>query len=368
MMSKPTRLDAPAGGRLTIDLGALVANWRTVARLSGPAQAAAVVKGDAYGTGAAQAAAALAAAGCRTFFVALPSEGAAVRAAAPSADVYVLNGFAAGAGAFHVAHRLRPVLGGSGEIADWLAETGGGGEPAALHVDTGMHRLGLAMPEAAALAADSAAIARLRPALVMSHLACADTPDHPLNARQAARFDEVRALFPSIPGSLANSAAVAGLPYLCHDLTRPGIALYGGRWSAAAAPLSAVATLEARIVQVRDVSPGETVGYGAAFAADRPARVAILAVGYADGYHRRAGDGGAVAAIGGVRVPLAGRISMDLTAVDVTGLPPGAAERGGWVELYGPTVPVDDVAAAAGTIGYELLTAMGRRFERVYRR
>lgn len=364
-MSKPLRLDAPAGGRLAVDLAALVRNWRTVSRAAAPAETGAAVKGDAYGTGIERTVAALSAAGCRTFFVALPAEGVRVRAAAPEAAVYVLNGYVASAGALYRAHRLQPVIGTPAEVADWLDDTGGLGDAVAIHVDTGMNRLGLTIAEAGALAADEAVCARLRPALVMSHLACADVPDHPLNRAQMERFAAVRRLFPGVPGSLANSAAIAALPGARHDLARPGIALYGGRWSAGAAALETVATLEARVVQVRDVAPGDAVGYGAAFTAARPSRIAILALGYADGYPRRAFDAGTFAAVDGIRVPLAGRVSMDLISVDVTDLPP-ADLRGRWVELFGPTVPVDEVAARCGTIGYELLTAVGRRVERRY--
>jgi alanine racemase len=365
-MSRLERLEAPAGGRFTVDLAALVRNWRALARASAPAETGAAVKADAYGTGIERTAAALAGAGCRTFFVALPAEGVRVRAAAPDADVYVLNGFTAGAGALYRARRLRPVIGTPAEIADWLGETGGLGEPVAIHVDTGMNRLGLTLAEAGALAADPATRARLRPALVMSHLACADVPDHPLNGLQMERFAAARRLFPDLPGSLANSAAIAALPAARHDLVRPGIALYGGRWAASAPPLETVATLEARVIQVREIAAGESVGYGAAYTATRPSRIAILGLGYADGYPRSAAREGAVAAVAGRLVPLAGRVSMDLLAVDVTDLPDRDL-RGRWVELFGPTVPLDAVAARCGTIGYELLASVGARVERRYR-
>lgn len=367
-MNSALRTTIPAGGRLTLDLAALRANWRICAAAAGSAQTGAAVKADAYGLGLDVVAPALQDAGCRSFFVATVAEGIRLRALLPAATIHVLNGFPDGAGPAFLANALRPVLGSIPEIQAFLAETGGAGEPPALHVDTGMNRLGLSMSEAAALAADPGRIARLRPALVMSHLAAADTPGHPLNAAQVERFAAVRALFPGVPGSLANSAGLLHRPDTRHDLVRPGIALYGGACGPASAGLRPVATLEAAIVQVRDVPAGEAVGYGAAAVTERPSRIAVLSVGYADGYPRAAGGGdgrpGARAAVEGRRVPLLGRVSMDLLAVDVTDLPDGLARRGAMVELFGATIPLDEVAAAAGTIGYEILTGLGRRLDR----
>ncbi|WP_075214708.1 alanine racemase [Mongoliimonas terrestris] len=360
----------PAGGRLTIGLDALVANWRDIRARVGAAETAAVVKGDGYGLGVEPVARALAAAGCRTFFVALPRGGVRLRAVLPDVTIYVLNGFFDGAGAVYRDARLRPVLGSLAEVDAWLAETGGDGEPVALHVDTGMNRLGLSAAEAAALSADAGRLARLRPALLMSHLACADQPEHVLNGEQIRRFAAARALFPGVPGSLSNSAGVDLGPAVHQDLVRPGIALYGARWAANVPPLRTVATLEGRLIQVNDVPPGAAVGYGATFRPARPSRIGVVSVGYADGFLRRIGGGatpsGAVAAVAGVRVPIAGRISMDMLAVDLTDAPREAAVRGGWVELFGPTVPIDEVAAHAETIGWELLTGLGDRYERRY--
>lgn len=360
---------AATGNRLTIDLGALAANWRTMAGAARGAEASAVLKADAYGIGLEQAGEALTRAGARTFFVALPDEGRRLRAVVGEAPIYVLNGFFPGAAPVFLKERLRPVLGGPEEIDAWLAATRGAGEPAAIHLDTGMNRLGLTAEEAEALARDQGRLAALKPALVMTHFACADCPGHPLTAEQVRRFDALRSLFPGVPASFANSAAhFLDLPSL-HDLTRPGIALYGGQ-PGAAAPLKPVATLQARIVRVREVAEGAAVGYGAAFVARRPSRIAVLSAGYADGYLRRAGASdagpGAMAGVGGVAVPLAGRVSMDLIAVDVTDAPAEAVRVGAWVELFGPTIPIQEVAAAAGTIDYELLTSLGTRSERRY--
>ncbi len=363
--SDATALPARPGARVRIDLPALAANYRTLVAAAGGAETAAAVKGDAYGIGIEPATRTLAKAGCRTFFVALPKEGALVRAVAPEATVYVLSGLAPGAAPSLAAAGLRPVLGSMAEIEEWAAWKKAGGEGrAALHVDTGMNRLGLTLAEAAA---GSAAVDDLAPALGMSHLACADTPAHPLNAAQAERFAAAAALFPGRPASLANSAGIQLGAAFRFDLVRPGIALYGGRFGPGPA-LATVATVTAPIVQVREIPEGETIGYGAAETLRRPTRAAILSIGYADGYPRAAGgaDGrpGAFAFVDGHRVPLIGRVSMDLLAIDVTDVP--SARRGVEVELFGPNIAVDAVAEAAGTIGYELLTRLGARLERVH--
>jgi alanine racemase len=357
-----------AAGRLTIDLAALAANWRALSTRAGTTTAA-VVKGNAYGIGIAEAVPALAAAGCDTFFVALPEEGRRVRAAAPDATIYVLGGLIGGPDAY-VAAGLRPVLNSSAEVAEWRAARMAGAPPgAALHVDTGMNRLGLRPDEFRALTADPDIADALGLALVMSHLACADSPGHPLNAAQLGAFREVRALLPGVPASLANSAGIFLGPDYAFDLVRPGIALYGGcAVNGAPNPMRPVVTLDARILQVRDVPPGETVGYGAAETVGRPSRIAVVGVGYADGYLRRAGATdarrGASGFLRGRTVPLVGRVSMDLMAFDVTDVP--NATRGEWIELFGPHIAIDDVAAAAETIGYELLTGLGRRHARTY--
>ena len=362
-----------AGGRVTIDLGALARNYRLLAERSSGAICGAAVKGDGYGIGLEPAVETLLAAGCKTFFVALPEEGARARRCAPQADIYMLGGLFEGAGQYYAEHNLRPVLNSLAEIEEWSRFCGDAGRPlaSAVHVDTGFNRLGLSMDEARALATQPDRVAAANPALLMSHLACGDAPEHPLNATQVARFGEIRALFPDIPASLANSAGILGNSATRFDIVRPGIALYGGRsLSAGDNPMNPVVTLEARIVLVRDVAAGETVGYGALETAKRQSRVAILAVGYADGYLRAAGSTddapGAAGHIGGHDVPLIGRVSMDLIAVDVTGVPETIAKRGAWVELIGPNMPLDDVAARAGTIGYELLTSIGHRYQRIY--
>ncbi len=359
-----------AGGRLTIDLEALAANWRFLAGLAPGAETGAVVKGDGYGIGIEEAAKALARAGCKTFFVALPQEGLRVRKSLPDAAIYVLNGLLPGAAATYAAASLRPALASWPEIEEWAGSGGAAEKPgAAIHVDTGMNRLGLSLGEAAALAGRPALMAALAPSLVMSHLACPDTLEHPMNRRQLALFGEVRSGFPNLPASLASSSAIFLGPDYHFDLTRPGVALYGAGVPAEhASSIRTVATAEARVLAVREANAGETVGYGAGETLKRPTRIAILGAGYADGYHRRAGSGnGAPGARVRIRerlAPIVGRVSMDLIAVDVTDIPPAA--RGDWAELFGPNVPVDEVARHAGTIGYELLTGLGQRYARRY--
>ena len=365
-------MDDPSmvAGRLKIDLAALVANWRAMAGRAGGATTAGVVKGDAYGMGIEPAVSALRAAGGAGVLVALPGGGVRVRAVAPEAAIYVLAGLVGDAGAY-VTSGLRPVLNSLAEIEDWRrARAGGAPAGAALHVDTGMNRLGLRLDQLGdAVTAEPDFAETLGLTLVMSHLACADTPAHPLNARQLTTFRAARDLLPGVPASLANSAGIFLGPDYCFDLVRPGIALYGGRpVSGVPNPMRPVATLEARVLQVRDVPAGETVGYGAAQTVERDSRVAVVGVGYADGYHRLAGsaDGhpGASGFLHGRPVPLIGRISMDLMAFDVTDVP--EASRGDWIELFGNHVAVDDVAERAETIGYELLTGLGRRYGRTY--
>jgi alanine racemase len=364
---------AQAGGILTVDLSAIEANWRALSRRATPSECAAVIKADGYGCGIGQVARKLARAGCKTFFVADLDEAKATRSAAPDAAIYVLSGLMPKTTATFAELRARPVIGSLVELAEWdafcSANQWHGG--AALHVDTGMNRLGISANEAAALAP------RIRSEnhgimLLMSHFACSELPGHPLNDRQIKLFREVRLLYRGIPSSLANSSGIfLGNAAHC-DTVRPGVALYGvnptpGKNN----PMRPVIELQARILQVRSVPRGETVGYDAMWTAKRATRVAVIAVGYADGFMRAAGSSdetpGASALVAGQRCPIAGRISMDLMAIDITDLPDNAARRGELVTLIGHEISVDDVAGVAGTIGYEVLTNLGRRYHRVYR-
>ena len=371
--TSPATLPPGASGVLTIDLDAIIANWRKLEKAAVPAECAAVVKADAYGCGIDAVVKALVKAGCKTFFVATLAEATAARAAAPDAVIYILDGFFTGSGDALAAVNARPVIGDLNELAEWdmfcrVRQWRGG---AGIHIDTGMNRLGLSPSDAQAI------VPRITGGdhgltLVMSHLACAETLGHPMNAKQAATFREVASLYAGVPASLANSSGIYLGPQFGFDMVRPGAALYGVNPTPEADnPMQAVVTLQARIVQVRDVARGETIGYGGTWTARRPTRLAILAAGYADGYFRAAGatDGtrGAEVIIAGKRCPVAGRISMDLTAVDITDLPANAARRGHMATLIGDGITVDELARPFGTIGYEVLTSLGRRFERVYK-
>ncbi len=363
---------ALAGGILSIDLTALVANWRQMAAMHPHATCAAVVKADAYGLGMEPVARALWRAGCRDFFVALPEEGAALRLLLPQARIFVFSGLPRGEAGFFHQHDLLPVLNTLEEVEDFATfctarEVRLG---AALHVDTGMNRLGLTMGEARALAARQELLRSLRLELLMSHMACADKPGHEMNALQKQRFDEVATLFDGVPASLANSATALAWPDWRYDLLRPGIALYGGNpFSDRPNPMRAVVSLYGTVLQVREVKKGETVGYGTTWRARRDSRIAILGVGYADGICRclSSGQGGpAQVYIAGQFAPYVGRVSMDLLAVDVSHIAPGDLERGMRAELLGPHVSVDEMARWAGTIAYEILTSLGPRYTRLY--
>lgn len=363
-----------AGGLLTIDLDALAANWRLLRDRAGT-DTAAVVKADAYGIGIERAVPALRQAGCRTFFVAHLSEARRVRAASRDAVVYVLNGLLPGTAGVYRSLDLRPVLGSMSEIDEWAEQSraAGGDAPAAIHVDTGMNRLGLRTEEGLALGHD----ARLRdftPALLMSHLVSAEDPAHAINRRQIEAFAGVADALPGIPTSLANSSGIFldDMPRL--SLARPGYALYGGNPTPDLAnPMNGVVSLEARVVQIRSAEPGETAGYGGAWTSRGRSRLATISIGYADGYPRAAGstdsstgDAGS-AIVAGRHCPFVGRVSMDLVIIDVTEVPQDAVRRGDPVVLIGAGLGIDEVGARAGTIGYEILTGLGRRFARLYR-
>jgi len=363
--------DVERGGILTIDLAAIVGNWRELGRRAAPAQCAAVVKADGYGCGIEPVTAALAKAGCTTFFVATLAEARQARAAAPRAAIYVLA-MLPGTLASFAEGNFRPVIGSVEELAEWDAfRLQGWHGTAALHVDTGMNRLGLSAEDIAQL--DARALARRAGLdLLMSHFACSEEPGHPLNARQMADFRKLRDLFPGVPGSLANSSGIFLGPDAHHDLVRPGVALYGANPTPGHLNLMrASVRLDGRVVQQRDVEVGDTVGYGATWTARRPTRLAVVAIGYADGFLRAASASdakpGAEAVVAGRPCPLAGRVSMDLLAVDVTDLPEDKPRRGDTVALLDDTIGVDDLASHAGTIAYEVLTSLGRRYHRVYK-
>src|SRR4051812_34130812 len=366
-----------AGGLLTIDLDALAANWRTLRDRARGAECAAVIKADGYGIGLEPALRALARAGCRTYFVAHLSEGARARAVNRDAMIYVLNGLLPRAAPAYAGHALRPILGSQDEIAEWddFCHAQRRRLPAAVHVDTGMNRLGLPVAEALRLAGDSL-MRCFEPALLMSHLVSAEASHDPVNARQIAAFARVRAAFGGVPASLANSSGIflSQRPY--YDLVRPGYALYGGNPTPGAAnPMRPVVRLEAPIMQVRAVEAGGTAGYNGTWTVPERRRLATLSVGYADGYLRAgsltdakasAGSPAGAIIVAGRRCPGGGRLSIDLLSVDVSGVPEGAGRRGDRAVLIGDDLTVDEVGERAGTIGYEILTSLGRRYARAY--
>jgi alanine racemase len=376
-LSRPVSAPAPAlpetGGTLTVDLAAIEANWRTLAHELGTVECAAVVKADAYGLGLESVTAKLAKAGCKTFFVADLAEARSLRSHASDATIYVLDGFMPDWGGGFIEINARPVINSTNELAEWdrfvSAHAWQGG--AALHVDTGMHRLGITPQEAATLA-PRAQTKKHGIALLLSHLACAENPDHPLNASQIRLFRELHRLYPGIPASLANSSGIFLGRSAHFDMARPGAALYGVNPTPARLnPMRSVVELTGRILQLRRLARDDTVGYGAAWTAKRASRIAVVALGYADGLVR-AGSGtdrhpGGAAIIAGKSCPIVGRISMDLVCIDITDLPDDAVHRGDLATLIGGELTVDDVAASAGTIGYEILTRLGPRCQLVYR-
>jgi alanine racemase len=365
--------DPETGGTLTIDLDAIEANWRTLARKLLTVECAAVVKANAYGLGLEPVTAKLAKAGCQTFFVADIAEARRARTRAREATIYVLNGFAVDAGMAFVELNVQPVINSTAELAEWdafvSAQNWRGG--AAIHIDTGMNRLGISADEAAALAL------RLQQenhgiTLLMSHLACAEIADHPLTAAQIRLFRELRMLYHGVPASLTNSAGIFIGDTAHFDLARPGAALYGinptpGR----ANPMRHVVELTGRILQVRKVPQGGTVGYGAAWTARRASRIAVVALGYADGLLRAGSNldrkSAGTAIVAEKSCPIVGYISMDIACVDITDVADNAVHRGDTATFIGEKIQIDEVGAAAGTIGYEILVRLGPRCHLVYR-
>ncbi|HEY2873499.1 MAG TPA: alanine racemase [Reyranella sp.] len=361
-----------AGAILTVDLGAIAANWRGLrdaGRAGGrPIDCAAVLKADAYGTGATVVGPRLAAEGCRQFFVAHLDEGISLRGGVPEHPIYVLNGLLPGTEPDFVEFGLTPVLNHLGQLNAWRAAAQRYSRPldAVIHIDTGMHRLGLSPEEAQLLAAERGRLRGLRLALLMSHLVVSEEPSNPINGEQLSRFRNFVRTMPGAPASLANSSGIFLGPDYHFDLLRPGAALYGinptpGRPN----PMLTTVTLRARILQVRRIDALQTVGYGAAWRSARPSRVATIALGYADGYFRALINRTHVH-LAGHKVAVIGRISMDLVTIDVTDVPEADSQPGALVEVLGPHLTADDLAEHARTNAYEVMTALGRRYARLY--
>jgi alanine racemase len=355
-----------AGAVLEIDLGAIAANWRLLRSLHPSGPVAGVVKADGYGLGAQHVARALHAAGCRHFFVALLEEALEIRELLPDALLAVLGGLIPGSEPDYLASNIVPVLGSLGEIDAWTnaARAAGRRLPAMVHVDTGMARLGLGKRELEVVQQNHARLEGLTLSYVMTHLVASEVRDDPLNELQVRRFAAACAGLPPAPRSLANSSGIFLGPRWASDLARPGAALYGiNPLPDGPNPMRLPIRLRARVLAVREVKAGDSVGYNATWRAKRRSRIATAGIGYADGLHRSLSGHGR-AFFDGTPVPLVGRVSMDLTTFDVTKVP--GVVPGAWLDLIGPAQSPDDLAGAAGTNGYEVLTSLGRRFHRVY--
>lgn len=364
-----------AQARLTINLAAIAGNWRRLKEIAGPAECAAVVKADAYGTGIERVAPALAKAGCRTFFVAHASEAITLRGLLPDAAtlIYTLNGLAGGAANVDalVQHAIRPVLCSMEDLDLWLENCGPDAMTCGvgLHFSTGMNRLGFSPAHAADVAARFTGHRAPPINFIMSHFVSSEIADDRINSRQIEAFAEIRGQFPGITASLANSSGIFLPEKPFYDLVRPGYALYGGNPTPGQPnPMRPVVGLTAPVLQVRTAEKGETAGYNGVWKAGRRSRLAIVGIGYADGIPRAAGgpDNPGHAILGGIPCPIAGRISMDLLILDVTDAPQDKVYPGAIAEVLGPSISVDDIAEKAGTIGYEILTGLGRRYHRHY--
>ena len=349
-------------GRVTVDLGALKANYKTLADLAPRAETGAAIKADAYGLGLEACARALGEAGSRSFFVARPREGEELRGVLSKAQIFVLDGLYTGQVAYYLQHRLIPALISTEEAHEWAAQARGA--PCAIHVDSGINRVSFSHDELAALVAEKLP---LNIVLLMSHLASSEERENSFNQQQRLRFEKAQALLPLVPASLANSSGIFLGEEFTLDLMRPGIALYGGNpLPGMPNPMKPVVTLEVLVMQVRDVPAGEATGYNSTWRAARDSCIALLGAGYRDGIPRRMSSifgGGAQVWIKGERYPIVGRVSMDVVAVDVTG---SNVQRGDWAEFFGSHIALDDAAASAGTISWELLTHLGNRYARRY--
>jgi alanine racemase len=369
MMLEPDFSEIERQGRLTIDLGAVVHNWNYFRAQASQAVVASVVKANAYGLGIEAIVSALRQAGCTQFFVATVEEGLRVRAVAPNALIFVFEGLLAANIPHYISGKLVPIIGDLGHLQTWCARTES--EDFGLHLETGINRYGLNEAEIASAMEVMAARSR-NPCLLISHFACADMADHVMNLRQIDQFEKLTAAMPNIQRSLCNSAGVFLGPAAHHQQVRAGIGLYGGLSRDLSNDiLKPVVRMEVKIMQIKHITKGEAVGYGASHHLKRDTKLAICGAGYADGIMRSISsfddqEKPFYGALGGERVPLIGRVSMDAVAFDVTDIAPEQIGRTDWVELIGQCCPLEEFAQAANTISYEILTRLGNRFQRKY--
>ena len=360
---------AHAGAVLTIDLAALKSNYRLLRDMAPKSGCAALVKANAYGVGVEQVAPALQEAGCHIFFVATIDEGTELRdITGDEPQIFVMNGLLSAAIDPFLEHLLTPVLNDLGQIELWSkrARTLERRLPAAIHFDTGMSRLGLPEDEARQLRGDPTMIDDVEVKYVMSHLVSSEERGNPINGLQLKKFSEICKGMPPVPASLANSSGIFLGPEYHLDLVRPGVALYGANPQAGQSnPMAEVLQLKAKIAQVRRVDTPQTVGYGATHRVTEPTKIATIPLGYADGYLRSL-SGRGYCYVGGTRVPVVGRVSMDLITLDVTSVPDNLACPGTEVDVIGGPIPIDELAEAGDTIAYELLTSLGARYQRAY--
>jgi alanine racemase len=358
-----------AGAVLTIDLLALRKNYKILSKKAGKAVCGAAVKGDAYGLGLRPVVKALWAEGCRSFYVARPEEGKTLRGILPGATITVLDGLYEGHAGFYRKHELIPALTTLSQINDWSKN--GKTSRCSLHVDTGINRAGLQPGEWLSFTGNDKLLRKLNIRVLMSHLACGDDDQSPMNQQQLDRFTAIRNAVPHLAASFANSPGIfLGRPYH-FDEVRPGVGIYGGNPTPYQKnPMKPVVTLAARILQVRNIQKSDTVGYSATWKAEQPSRIAVIAAGYADGVARKLSSsqnkGPAQVYLGGQRCPIVGRVSMDMMTIDVTDVPERKLAKATHAELFGKNISVDEAAAWAGTISYELLTHLGSRYARVY--
>ncbi|MDE0781021.1 MAG: alanine racemase [Alphaproteobacteria bacterium] len=375
MSANDIAIPGDTGATLVVDLDAIAENYELLLKTCPHARVGASVKADAYGLGLAPVARTLSKAGCRSFFVATPGEGLALRDVLPTAEIIILNGPERGQTDLFVRGALTPALNSLQQIESWQLENPDDRAPAYLHLDTGMNRLGLAVDDVDILVSEPRRLKGISISMVMSHLACADTPQHLMNQAQIVAFTEMRTRIETVTGplkaSLANSPGIFLGPEYHYDLVRPGAALYGLAPNLDRPnPMKQTVEIYAKILQLRNVDTPMTVGYGAAQYVKKRARIATVAAGYGDGYPRAAASktgGGMHTYIAGYKAPLYGRVSMDLITLDVSDVPEEFTVPGQPVELLGPHISPDDLGASAGTIGYEILTRFGSRLHRVYR-